>query len=122
MLLDTYAWIEFFNGTSKGENVKELIGKTECFTSAISIAELSEWIEREGLERQKIMGYVKGLSTILALENDSLELAGIIKIEKRKNVKGISLIDSIIIATARQYKLQIITGDAHFKGENVLML
>ncbi|MCH7902816.1 PIN domain-containing protein [archaeon] len=59
MLLDTYAWVEFFNGTQKGEIVKGLLKKNVCFTSAISLAELSEWIERKKLNRKNILKNVK---------------------------------------------------------------
>lgn len=122
MLLDTYAWVEFFNGTKKGERVKNLIKTQSCFTSAISIAELSEWIENEQFNRKAILQNVKSFSTIIDLDNSILEMAGIIKIKKRKTIKGIGLIDCIIISTGRYYNLQIVTGDNHFKEENPLLL
>ena len=121
MFLDTYAWVEFFNGTEKGKRVKKILKEHACFTSAISLAELSEWIQKENLDR-KFLDSVKKLSSVLPLENEILELAGVIKTQKRKTVKGISLIDAIIISAARHYNLKIVTGDKHFKGENVEML
>ena len=122
MLLDTYAWIELFNGTSRGLKVKEVIANNPCFTSAISIAELSEWVEKSKLNRQKIFHIVKNLSTIIEVNQEQLETSGILKIEKRKNFKDFGLIDAIILATAKQYNLPIITGDKHFEGENTIML
>ncbi|MBI4044624.1 MAG: PIN domain-containing protein [Candidatus Diapherotrites archaeon] len=122
MILDTYAWIELFNGTTKGKKVKELIALNQCFTSAISIAELSEWVEKEKLDRKQVFHTVKNLSTLIEISQDDLELAGILKTEKRKTVKDFGMIDSIILATAKNYKLKIVTGDKHFKGENTIML
>lgn len=122
MILDTYAWIELFNGTTKGKKVKELIALNQCFTSAISIAELSEWVEKEKLDRKHVFHTVKNLSTLIEISQDDLELAGILKTEKRKTVKDFGMIDSIILATAKNYKLKIVTGDKHFKGENTIML
>lgn len=122
MLLDTYAWVEFFNATQKGKVVKRILKSNPCFSSAISLAELSEWVEREKLGRKKIFQAVKTLSIVLALDGETLELAGILKIQKRKRAKGIGMIDSIVLATAGQYGLQIVTGGKHFAGENVLFL
>ncbi|MFH1391730.1 MAG: PIN domain-containing protein [Candidatus Diapherotrites archaeon] len=122
MLFDTYAWVEFFNGTKKGKIVKNMLKTKTCYTSAISIAELSAWIEKTENERKKTFEDIKKFSTIISIDNSTLESAGIIKAEKRKNTKGIGLVDCIIISTGRQYNLQIVTGDKHFKEENALMI
>lgn len=122
MLLDTFAWIEFFNGTEKGLKVKQLLKENACFTSAICLAELSEWIERNGLDRKEKMNAVKKLSSIIGLDEQTLELAGLLKVKKRKTVKGFGMLDAIILATAKQYKLKIVTGDKHFKEENAMLL
>jgi len=122
MLLDTYAWVEFFKGTEKGNTIKKILRENQCFTCAISIAELSEWIERDNLDRKKIIHTVKNLSSILGLDEELLELAGILKVKKRKNAKDFGMIDAIILATGKQYNFKILTEDKHFKRENVEML
>ena len=122
MLLDTYAWVEFFNGTEKGRTVKRFLDERECFTPAIVLAELSEWIENSHLDRKKIMETVLVSSFILNAEQDTLEAAGILKVKKRQSVKGFGLIDAIILATALQYNLTIVTGDKHFGGEKAIIL
>lgn len=122
VLLDTYAWIEFFSGTNKGVKVKELVANNQCFTSAISLAELSEWIEKEKLDRNFVLFVVKDLSTILEINHENLELAGILKVEKRKTKKNFGLIDAIILATAKQHGLAVVTGDKHFQGEDIILL
>ena len=122
MLIDTYAWIEFFNGTEKGAKVKEILKNNACFTSAICLAELSEWIERERLDGKDKLNAVKSLSSIIGLDEETLLLAGILKVEKRKRVKGFGLLDAIVLATAKQYGLKIVTGDKHFSGENAILL
>jgi len=122
LLIDTYAWIEFFNGTEKGAKVKEILKNNACFTSAICLAELSEWIERERLDGKDKLNAVKSLSSIIGLDEETLLLAGILKVEKRKRVKGFGLLDAIVLATAKQYGLKIVTGDKHFSGENAILL
>ena len=122
MILDTYAWIELFKGGAKGQKVKGLLESGKCFTSGISIAELSEWIEKDKAHRQFVFHTVETLSTVLEINRETLELGGILKAEKRKTIKDFGMIDAIILATARQYSLPVVTGDAHFRGENSIML
>ncbi|MDD5163304.1 MAG: PIN domain-containing protein [Candidatus ainarchaeum sp.] len=122
MLLDTFAWIEFFNATEKGARVNEILHSNPCFTSAICLAEISEWIEKESLEIEKIMLFVKSFSTIIGLDYSTLELAGILKLKKRKISKNFGMVDAIILATAKQHCLKIVTGDKHFEGENAIIL
>lgn len=122
MLLDTYAWVEFFRGTAKGVTVQNVLEDNSCFTSAISLAELSEWIEREQLDRDWILKSVKKLSAIIPLDIETLELSGVLKVQKRKELKGIGLIDCIILAVSKRYQLKVVTGDSHFKDENALLL
>jgi len=122
-LLDTYAWVEFFKGTEKGAKVNEIIKSMQCFTSIISLAELSEWIERENLNRNEIIGGVKKSSAIINLDEELIELAGKINFHKKKEIKGFGMIDAIILATSKIYGLKIVTGDQHFKSEeNAIIL
>jgi predicted nucleic acid-binding protein len=121
LLIDSFAWVEFFNGTEKGTIVRRLLDENACFTSAICLAELSEWIEKEKLDKARLLD-VKSLSSIIPLDNDTLELAGVIKVSKRHSAKNFGLIDAIVLATAKQFGLKIVTGDKHFKEENVLLI
>ncbi|MBI4043975.1 MAG: PIN domain-containing protein [Candidatus Diapherotrites archaeon] len=122
MLFDTYAWVEFFKNTAKGQKAAALLRANACFTSVISLAELSEWIEREGLDRKRLLGYVKAFSTVLEADVQTMELAGILKVKKRVMHKDFGLVDAIILAASRQHQLPVVTGDPHFEGENTMPL
>ncbi len=122
MLLDTYAWIEFFNGTDKGKLVGNIIAENPCFTSAVSLAELSAWVEEDGAPRQVVFNAVNRLSSVLGLTQETLEISGIVKHMKMKGQKNFGLVDAIILAQAKQYNLKIVTGDSHFESENAIML
>jgi len=117
MLLDTFAWVEFFRGTEKGNKVKKILKEKQCFTSAISLAELSYWAEKEKLNSKKILSSVKELSAILSLDNYILEAAGKISYSKKKEAKNFGMIDAIILACCKAYNLKIVTGDKHFEKE-----
>ncbi|MFH1221604.1 MAG: PIN domain-containing protein [Candidatus Micrarchaeota archaeon] len=123
VLLDTYAWVEFFQGTKKGEKVKSILSSEKCCTSILSIAELVKWCRREGLEPMKLAKTVKENSTILYL-NDFIAIgAGNAAFELRKQIKNWGLIDALIYAIGLFYGLTLLTGDEHFNGlEHVEMM
>ncbi len=122
-ILDTFAWVELFKKTEKGAKVFELIKSSPCFTSSISIAEISYWCEENRIGRKAQLDYAKSLSRIIDADHQILELAGVLKAEKRKTAgSDFGLVDAIILATGRMHGLQLVTGYPHFKNENVLML
>ncbi len=122
MLLDTYAWIEYFIGYEKGRIVKKIIRERECFTSAISLAEISYWLAKYNHNQEKFLSSVKKLSTMISLDNDLLEAAGRISYQKKKKIKDFGMIDAIILATSRAYSLPVVTGDKHFSEEEGTIL
>jgi predicted nucleic acid-binding protein len=117
MLLDTFAWVEYFRSTSKGKKVKKLIVEEQCFTCAISLAELSYWASKEKVDLNKILFAVKSLSIIINLDNTVLETAGMLNYQKKKKIKNFGMIDAIILATSRAYSLPVVSGDKHFSEE-----
>lgn len=123
MLLDTYAWIEFFLGSEKGKKVREIIESSKCFTSIISLAEISEWCMKNNRDIEERFSIVKKNSVILDIDEDIAKLSGIMNFHNKKKVKNIGMMDSIVLATGAIYELKIVTGDEHFKKfENVIML
>src|SRR5437870_11245321 len=53
VVLDSFAWIEYFNGTSAGERVQGLMENGLAVTPAIVVAELSEKYRRLNRERSE---------------------------------------------------------------------
>ena len=116
LLLDSYAWIEFFIASKqKGETVKQILSKQICYTSAISIAEISEWCEKNRLDSRKHIDTVIRKSVILNLNEKMLEMAGRINFARKREVKNWGLVDSIILTSAKIHCLNVVTGDKHFK-------
>ncbi len=113
--MDTYAWVEFFNGSEKGKRVKKLLKGKTCFSCALSFAELSEWAQREGHDAARLLETVKKLSVVIVPGEETLALAGKINFVQKKKIKGWGLADSIILTTAKINGLNVVTGDSHFK-------
>jgi predicted nucleic acid-binding protein len=125
-ILDSYAWIEYFMGTKKGEKVKPIIeGLEEKITPTICLAEVyAKTVRVEGEElAEKQRKFIKERSVLIPLDEAiAVESAKIDAVMKKK-VKGWGLADSIIYSTGLVKKAKIVTGDVHFKNlENVLFI
>ncbi|MDP3742143.1 MAG: PIN domain-containing protein [Candidatus Micrarchaeota archaeon] len=118
ILLDTSAWIEFFNGSESGKRVKQLLASEASYTSAISIAEVAKWAKQNGKDVEAYNEALKTNSQIISLEEYILKEAGIKYLELRKISKDIGMIDVIIYTTAQLHGLELITHDSDFKNLN----
>jgi len=115
VVLDSFAWIEYFNGTSAGEKVQGFLETGHAVTPAIVVAELSEKHKRLNREFGSKYDFVKARTSIVPLEEELARVAGEINFERKQQVKGWGMADSIILATARRSGSRIVTGDPHFK-------
>ncbi len=116
ILLDTSAWIEFFNGSTTGEKVKQLLSSETSYTSAISIAEVAKWAKQNGKDVDTYNEALKINSQIIPLEEYILKEAGMAYLELRKISEDIGMIDVIIYTTAQFHGLELITQDSDFKN------
>ena len=116
IILDTWAWIEFLKGSEKGEKIKSIIENNEIYTSAISIAEISKWVDQNKLEVNERIEKIKQNSKIIYLEETTLIESGKKYNELRKIKKNIGLIDVIIYTTSLLYNLILVTNDEDFSN------
>lgn len=121
-LLDTWAWIEFYIGSEKGKKIYSILkSDKKCYTSIISIAELSDNFHSNNLKTDhrwtEIRDFIESNSTVLSLNTDIGSEAGIIKTKQREKFSDFGLMDAIILSTAREHGLKIITGDKHLKDK-----
>jgi len=115
VVLDSFAWIEYFNGTSAGEKVQTFLETGGVLTPAIVVAELSEKHKRLNREFGPKYDFVKARTSVVPLEEELARVAGELNFERKKRVKGWGMADSIILATARRSGSRVVTGDPHFK-------
>ncbi|MEM2541458.1 MAG: type II toxin-antitoxin system VapC family toxin [Candidatus Methanomethylicia archaeon] len=120
-IIDSYAWMEYFIGSKRGNTAKDYIEKRDSATPTIVVAEISRKLLNEVLAgretvtgREDKLDFIKTSTLIVDLTEEIARLAGEIDIERRRIVKGWGLADSIILATARRENAKIITGDKHF--------
>ncbi|MFB6245833.1 MAG: PIN domain-containing protein [Candidatus Nanohaloarchaea archaeon] len=123
-LLDTWAWIEYYEGSETGAKVNKLLDSDEeCFTSIVTVSELSDNYHRKDIVDnytwKHTWGNVEANTRILSLRPDIAAEAGEIKSREIKEHSDFSLIDAIILATARKHELRLISGDSHLKSKEI---
>jgi len=131
-VFDSYAWIEFFIGSEKGEKVKELIeGEEEIITPSIVLAEIANKYYREGIDEETVtkrISIIREISVIRYIDAEILKKLResrdiLIKNKKKLKIRrDPSLADYIIYAVSLVEKARVVTGDEHFKGLNVIFL
>jgi toxin FitB len=112
-VVDSSAWLEYFAGTGNAESFSRAIEDPEkLVVPTICIFEvfkkvLQQRSEHEALQAAASMqqGTVVEMDARIAME------AARLSIEKQ-----LPLADSVILATARQYRAVLWTQDAHFEG------
>jgi predicted nucleic acid-binding protein len=123
VIVDSYAWIEFFNGTERGKSVEKILGERICYTTITSLAEISEFCSKTGQDLDKFLERVMILSTILLINQKICILAGKLNFQRKKKIKNWGMMDSMLLAAALLNNLKILTGDKHFSDlPNVEML
>ena len=117
-VVDTFAWIEYFEGTALGTRVRDLLEDpaNRLMTPAPILAEIRSKFLREGRDADPPSSAVENLSEIVALDGSIARAAGDEHARRRKVMKDFGMMDAFLLATALARGATILTGDPHFKG------
>ena len=115
-VIDSYAWIEYFIGSTKGEKVKEIIesNSNKIFTPLVVISEVMSITKREQRDTEEIYKKMIGLSEIIIPTLEMAKETGLLHAEIRKKIHDFGMADVFVLLTARKTNAKIITGDPHF--------
>lgn len=113
--MDSFAWFEYFSGSTAGARAKPFVESSKGITPTIVIAELSEKYRREKLAFDADLDFIIARTRVIPLDTRIAERAGALSHERKRRVKRWGLADSIVLATARECKARIVTGDEHFR-------
>lgn len=117
LVIDSYAWIEYLDGSEKGEKVKNfLIEQNNVRTNSITIAEVVSRAMRKGMDTAIAYQTLISNSSIINITSELAKEAGLLHAEIRKEIKDFGLADAFVLLTARKLNAKIVTGDPHFKG------
>jgi len=115
VLLDSWCWIEYFNGTNLGKKVANYIDSDQTlFISVINLAEVYKQglIKKNRKDAEEMVNLMMSRCFLLAIEADTALNAAQLSFERKWGLG-----DSLIYATAKSHKLQLVSGDHHFKNE-----
>jgi len=115
-IIDSYAWVEYFLGSEKGQKVKRLFeSDNEFVTYECCLAELKGWCIRNNINFEEVINIIEINSEIKQITKDIWINAASIKSEMMKKIQDFGLIDAILLANQKILNCKILTGDKHFK-------
>ena len=120
VLVDSWAWIEYFKGSESGKKPKEIIESNEqLLIATINLSEIYRFLlDNKPHDADKLIKFVIGSSFAIPLE-----VSTALKAAKIKKIFKIGLADAIVVATAEENNATILTGDPDFKNlKNVLYI
>lgn len=116
-IIDSYAWIEYLDGSSFGEKVKKIIeGNNELFSLNLTILEVISRTKRKKMDFESAYQLIISISKIAEITPELAKKAGIIHAEIREKIKDFGLVDYLLLIIARKLNAKILTGDEHFRG------
>ena len=115
MMLDSFAWMEYFMGTRKGEKVQKFVDDDmQLYTCPIVVAEIySKSLRTDGNAKERKDFIIKRCAAVAFDVNIAVEAAKI-HAENKVKTHDFGLADAIILASARSRKIKVLTGDPHF--------
>ncbi|HVL48130.1 MAG TPA: PIN domain-containing protein [Candidatus Thermoplasmatota archaeon] len=116
-VLDTWAWVEYFQGSRAGARLRPLIEKGDVATCVLTFAELSDLharADRPGLEAR--LAFIARRGPVLDVTREAAQRAGLTKWAQRAARQSLGLGDAIIYEVARENGCDLVTGDEGFRG------
>lgn len=117
-LLDTWAWLEYFAGSSADARLRSSIEGPDVSTSILTLAELSDVYERDGRTSvvHERIAFIRSRGAVLDLSSEAAVGAAGTKWRQRRAGHDMGIVDAMIYETAREHGLELVTGDEGFKG------
>ena len=117
-VIDAYAWIEYLNGSEKGDKFGGILedNSNEIFTAASTTAEVISKFLRANKDIKIALTAINSMSILVSITQDIGSLAGQIHFEAKKKNKEFGMLDAFVAATAQKINAKILTGDEHFKN------
>ena len=117
LVVDSYAWIEYLEGSAKGALVERLLEDAEeAFTPTPVLAEVTSKALRSGKDAAVAWQALRAWSIVLPLDAETARAAGGLHATYRMRIPDFALVDAIVLAVARKLNARIVTGDPHFRG------
>jgi predicted nucleic acid-binding protein len=101
-IIDSFAWIEYFEGSNIGNVVKEYIeSDNELYSINLTISEVVSRFKRKNLDPEPPYKAIISLSKVLDITPIIAKKAGILHAELKKKYHNLGLVDALIITLSR---------------------
>ena len=121
MFLDTTVVIEILQEDVESERFKEVFKHIEdepLFISVVQIGEISDWCLKEKLDPNDCIQDVKAFVNIIPLSDEiGIEGSKIKFNMRKKGIKKFSLIDGIILSSAKCVNQKLLSTDSDFRKD-----
>lgn len=118
LVVDSWAWIEYLDGSPIGSKVREYIinGQNNIFSHVLSISEIISKEKRCHKDPETAWNAITNLSKILYIDESDSKQAGLLHAEIKSKNKNFGLADSFLLYAARKIDGKVLTNDPDFKG------
>jgi len=113
-IIDSSAWIEYLNGSERGDKLKKYFERNELFTTSVCVAEVIAKVIREGHSTNIAEKAIHSNSTIINIDFLLAVEAGKTYITLRKTKPKIALSNAISLVVAQKISGKVITFDKDF--------
>jgi predicted nucleic acid-binding protein len=122
VLFDTWAWWEYLGGTPTGKRLaRRYVSRPglRLHTSILSLAEISAKLASAGqsVRTRAVLSRIEARSHVHAVPRDVVEGSGAVRAALRRRDPAASVLDALILATARHVGATLISADPAFAGE-----
>jgi|SRR3989344_3060444 len=120
IVLDTSAWIEYFNGTEKGARVKERIAEegVGVLITGMIVAELSVKFPKDSKPIDEMVFALKNMANVVSFDFELGKESAKIYMRQRRLKPKFGLMDARVVAAARLNGGKVITCDNDFSNIN----
>jgi PIN domain nuclease of toxin-antitoxin system len=115
-VVDSWAWIEYLDGSEIGKKVAMKLKAQEVFTNIVTIAEVISKVGRKQKDPDIAFRAMTSLSNIVAGDDEFAKRVGLLHSGVKKEVPNFSLGDAFTLYTAKSLSAKVLTGDPDFKG------
>jgi len=114
-LLDTSAWVDYFQGEPKAKGLEKIIFGGQAVVSVISLAEIKLKLSKQRKDWQPLIFFMKSNARVIGIDEKTALLAG--------DFVNLHASDALIYASAVANGMTLITSDKDFTGcKNVRIL
>ena len=119
---DSWAWFEVLHETSAGQSLSAayLGNRRRVFSSVLVLAELASKLDMVGappLVRSGALGLVRSRAELVDVTEGLATEGGFLRGALRERSRDASLVDGIMLATARSKGAVLVSNDPAFRGQ-----